>query len=87
MDYILPPFAVKELGSMETVGRLNAINGVLILVLAPAIGILTQKYSAYAMVILGGLITAGSFVFMFMPTAAFRGWRMAGRGGDPGGTI
>ncbi len=73
MDYVLPPFAVKELGSMETVGRLNAINGVLILVLAPAIGILTQKYSAYAMVILGGLITAGSFVFMFMPTTAFQG--------------
>lgn len=73
MDYVLPPFAVKELGSMETVGRLNAINGVLILVLAPAIGILTQKYSAYAMVILGGLVTAGSFVFMFLPTSVFQG--------------
>jgi MFS family permease len=73
MDYVLPPFAIKELGSMETVGRLNAINGVLILVLAPAIGIMTQKYSAYAMVILGGLVTAGSFVFMVLPTSAFQG--------------
>lgn len=73
MDYVLPPFALKELGSMETVGRLNAINGVLILVLAPAIGILTQKYSAYSMVIMGGLVTAGSFVFMFLPSSAFQG--------------
>jgi MFS family permease len=52
---------------------LNAINGVLILVLAPAIGIMTQKYSAYSMVILGGLVTAGSFVFMVLPTSAFQG--------------
>ncbi len=73
MDYVLPSFAVTEFGSMETVGRLNAINGVLILVLAPAIGILTQKYTAYSMVILGGLITAGSFVFMVVPTTAFQG--------------
>lgn len=73
MDYVLPPFAVKELGSMETVGRLNAINGVLILVLAPAIGLMTKKYSAYSMVILGGLVTAASFVFMVMPTSVFQG--------------
>ena len=73
MDYVLPPFAVKEFGTMESVGRLNAINGVLILVLAPAIGILTRKYSAYSMVILGGLVTAGSFVFMFLPTTVFQG--------------
>lgn len=73
MDYVLPPFAIQELGEAVGVGSLNAINGILILVLAPAIGIMTQKYSAYSMVILGGFITAFSFVFMFTPPAAFQG--------------
>ncbi len=73
MDYVLPPFAIQELGEDAGVGSLNAINGILILVLAPAIGILTRKYSAYSMVILGGFITAASFVFMFTPHSAFQG--------------
>jgi hypothetical protein len=37
----------------------------------PAVGALTQKYSAYAMVVLGALITAGSVFIMAMPTAWF----------------
>ena len=78
MDYILPPFTLRELGAGARVGRLNAINGILILVLAPAIGMMTRKYTSYSMVILGGFITASSFVFMALPTSVFQaaadGW-------------
>lgn len=78
MDYILPPFALVELGPEARVGRFNAINGILILVLAPAIGLMTRKYAAYSMVILGGFITAASFVFLVLPPSMFQaladGW-------------
>ena len=73
MDYVLPPFALQELGPEARVGRFNAINGILILLLAPVVGVLTRKYSAYSMVILGGFITAFSFVFVALPTTAFQG--------------
>jgi MFS family permease len=73
MDYVLPPFALQELGPEARVGRFNAINGILILLLAPVVGVLTRKYSAYSMVILGGFITACSFVFMALPATAFQG--------------
>jgi MFS family permease len=78
MDFVLPPFTLRELGEGAPVGRLNAINGILILVLAPAIGMLTRRFASYSMVILGGFITAGSFVFMALPPAVFQaaadGW-------------
>lgn len=86
MDYVLPPFVLQELGPEARVGRFNAINGILILILAPAIGVLTRKYSAYSMVVFGGLLTAGSFGFMVAPTAWFQamsdGWvgHLIGRG-------
>lgn len=73
MDYVLPPFSIRELGEGAKVGRLNAINGILILVLAPAIGLMTRKYASYSMVILGGFITAASFTFMALPTSVFQG--------------
>lgn len=73
MDFVLPPFTLRELGEGAPVGRLNAINGILILVLAPAIGMATRKFASYSMVILGGFITAGSFVFMALPTTMFQG--------------
>jgi len=78
MDYVLPPFVLQELGPDARVGRFNAINGILILVLAPAIGVWTRRYSAYSMVVLGGLLTAASFGFMVLPTQWFQsladGW-------------
>lgn len=72
MDFVLPPFAKRELGEQVLVGRFNVINGILILVLAPAIGLATRKFPAYAMVVTGGLITAASFVFMVPPPAWFQ---------------
>ena len=75
---VLPRFAILELGDSVRVGRFNAVNGILILVLAPAVGVWTRRQSAYSMVILGGFITALSFVFIVLPPDLFRpladGW-------------
>jgi MFS family permease len=73
MDYVFPPFALQELGPEARVGRFNAINGILILVLAPALGLMTQRFSAYVMVIVGGFVTAFSFIFMVLPPSVFQG--------------
>lgn len=73
MDYVLPTFTELELGKGVNTGRFNAVNGILILILAPAIGLLTQKCSAYSMVILGGFITAASFLFIALPPDMFQG--------------
>jgi MFS family permease len=75
MDAVLPTFAEREIGGegAARVGRLNAVNSILILVLAPAVGMMTRRYSAYAMVIFGGFITALSFVFLALPPGWFAG--------------
>ncbi|MFZ9941209.1 MAG: MFS transporter [Luteolibacter sp.] len=75
MDYVLIPFVERVIGGdgVSKVGRLNATNSILILVLAPVVGMLTRKYASYTMVILGGFITAGSFLFMCLPTGVFSG--------------
>ncbi len=75
MDYVLTPFAAREIGAeaVSKVGRLNATNSIMILVLAPLVGILTRKYASYTMVIIGGFITAASFIFMCAPTSMFEG--------------
>jgi len=51
---------------------LSAINYILIIILVPLIGALTQKYSAYRMVIVGGVICAASVFVMALPTAWFQ---------------
>lgn len=75
MDYVLNPFTERVIApeAVSKVGRLNAINSIMILVLAPMVGMLTRKYASYTMVILGGFITAASFVFMSLPPAMFEG--------------
>jgi len=75
MDSVLPTFAEREIGmeGRDRVGRFNAVNSVLILVLAPLIGVLTRRRPAYSMVIVGGLVTAASFAFMALPARLFTG--------------
>ncbi len=82
MDYVLNPFVTREIGAdaVSKVGRLNATNSILILVLAPLVGMLTRRYASYAMVIWGGFITAASFVFMAVPSAWFAGVAAGGLG-------
>ena len=70
--YVYPKFGIRELGDGAPVGRLWAINSILIIFLVPVIGGLTQKYPAYGMVTLGSILTAASVFIMAMPTAWFQ---------------
>lgn len=75
MDGVLPTFLERELGveGGRRAGRANAVNSVLILILAPIAGILTRRIPAYPMVIFGGGITALSFIFLALPQYVFQG--------------
>jgi MFS family permease len=72
MDYVFPKFGIRELGEGAPVGRLLAINNILIVVLVPLVGVLTQRLPAYRMVILGGSISAVSVFILALPTAWFQ---------------
>jgi hypothetical protein len=69
--YVYPKFGIRELGDGAPVGRLWAINSILIVCLLPIVGALTQKYPAYSMVILGSIFTAASVFIMALPTVWF----------------
>jgi len=72
LDYIYPKFGVRELGDGAPIGMLIGINYILIIPLAPIVGALTQRFSAYRMVILGGAISAASVFIMALPPAWFK---------------
>ncbi len=72
LDYIYPKFGVRELGDGAPIGMLVGINYILIIPLAPLVGALTQRFSAYRMVILGGAISALSVFVMALPPEWFR---------------
>ena len=72
MDYVFPKFGIRELGEGAPVGRLVAINNILIVFLVPFVGAMTQRYSAYRMVVVGGLISAASVFLMALPPAWFQ---------------
>jgi MFS family permease len=71
MYYTYPKFGIRELGPGAPVGHLFAINSILILFLAPVVGALTQKNSAYKMVTVGSAVAAGSVFIMAAPPAWF----------------
>jgi len=73
MDYVFPKFGIRELGNGAPIGHLSNINYILIIILVPIIGALTQKYSAYRMVVVGGAICAASVFVMALPTPWFQG--------------
>jgi MFS family permease len=73
MDYVFPKFGIRELGNGAPIGHLSNINYILIIILVPIIGALTQKYSAYRMVVVGGAICAASVFVMALPTFWFQG--------------
>ncbi|HEV2211657.1 MAG TPA: MFS transporter [Verrucomicrobiae bacterium] len=78
LDYVYPKFGVRELGEGAPIGMLVGINYILIIPLAPVVGALTQRFSAYKMVILGGALSAASVFIMALPPAWFQslahGW-------------
>ena len=71
MYYVYPTFGIRVLGDGAPVGTLWNINSILAILLVPVVGALTQKFSAYKMVILGGVISAASVFIMALPTAWF----------------
>ncbi len=70
-DAVLPTFGIREMGEGAPVGALLGINNLLIILLVPLVGALTQRFSAYRMVILGGAISAASVFVMALPQAWF----------------
>jgi hypothetical protein len=78
MDYVFPTFSIRELGDGAPIGHLLNINYIMSVILVPIIGALTQRFSAYSMVMLGGSICAASVFLMALPTVWFEplanGW-------------
>jgi MFS family permease len=72
MDYVFPKWGIRELGLYAPVGKISAINAVIIIFLAPVVGALTQKYAAYRMVVVGGVICAAGVFIMALPTGWFQ---------------
>jgi MFS family permease len=72
MDYVFPKFGIRELGLDAPVGKLSAINSIVIILLVPIVGALTQKFAAYRMVVIGGVICAAVVFIMALPTQWFQ---------------
>jgi MFS family permease len=72
MDYVFPKWGIRELGLNAPVGKLSAINAIIIIFLVPIVGALTQKFAAYRMVIVGGTICAAGVFIMALPTQWFQ---------------
>jgi len=72
MDYVFPKWGIRELGLNAPVGKLSAINAIVIIFLVPIVGALTQKFAAYRMVVVGGAICAAGVFIMALPTEWFQ---------------
>jgi len=71
MDYVFPKFGDREMGLHAPVGKLAGINAILIIVLAPVVGALTQRLASYRMVIIGSVICAAGVFIMALPADWF----------------
>ena len=71
MDYVFPKFGDREMGLHAPVGKLAGINAILIIVLAPLVGALTQRMTSYRVVIIGSVICAAGVFIMALPTDWF----------------
>jgi MFS family permease len=78
MDYTYPTFGIRELGEGSPVGTLYGLNNILIVFLAPLLGVLTQRIPAYRMVVFGSFLAASSVFIMTVPPQWFQsvadGW-------------
>jgi MFS family permease len=74
MYYTFPKFGIRELGDGAPIGHIfGLLNAVIVIFLAPVVGALTQKFSAYKTVIIGTTIAAAAVFFMAVPPALFQG--------------
>lgn len=79
LNVTFPKFGLRELGDGAPFAQLTGVlNSLLIVVLVPICGVLTQRFTAYRMVITGSLISALSVFFIAMPPEWFQpladGW-------------
>ncbi|MFA6433103.1 MAG: MFS transporter [Elusimicrobiales bacterium] len=74
MYYTFPKFGIRELGAGAPIGHIfGLLNAVIVIILAPVVGALTQKFTAYKAVVIGTAITASSVFFMAVPPSLFQG--------------
>ncbi|MEP6821514.1 MAG: MFS transporter, partial [Chthoniobacterales bacterium] len=71
MDYVFPKFGDRVMGLHAPIGRLTAINGWIVIFLAPILGALTQRRAAYRMVIVGGAVCTAGVLVMALPATWF----------------
>lgn len=72
MYYVFPEFGIRVLGDGAPVGRLWAINALIVVLITPIVGALTQRFPAYSVVTVGGFISAASVFIMALPPAWFQ---------------
>ncbi|MGM9998552.1 MAG: MFS transporter [Candidatus Bruticola sp.] len=71
--YTFPKYGIRELGEGAPIGQLwGVLNPILIIVLVPMVGALTQKLSAYKTVVIGSTIAALGPLFMAVPPHYFK---------------
>jgi len=85
MDYVFPKFGIRELGLNAPVGKIANINAIMIIILAPIVGGLTQKFVSYRMVVIGAIICAAGVFIMALPTEWFQKAASSGLGEWLGG--
>lgn len=71
--YTFPKFGIRELGDGAPIGQLfGTLNAVVVIILAPIVGALTQKVTAYKSVIIGTTIAALAVFLMAVPPDLFQ---------------
>ena len=80
MYYVFPEFGIRELGEGAPVGRLWGLNAWIVIPAVPLIGALTQRFPAYGVVTIGGVISAASVFIMALPVASFQALADSGPG-------
>jgi MFS family permease len=79
LSFTFPKYGVRELGEGAPITHASSmLNSLLIVVLVPVCGVLTQKISAYRVIVIGSFISALSAFFLVLPAGWFtplaRGW-------------
>jgi MFS family permease len=79
LAFTFPKYGIRELGDGAPIAHLSGmLNSLLIVVLVPICGVLTQKLCAYRMVTIGSLVSALSVFFISLPPVWFQpladGW-------------
>jgi MFS family permease len=70
-DYVFPKFGDREMGLHAPVGKLVGINAIVVIVLAPIVGAMTQRLASYRMVVIGSIICAAGVFIMALPADWF----------------